>query len=270
MADINDPQLSKPINDKEMSSQQELVEKPYNDNVSAPTIQNPTDNIQPQIQNPTNNQPLYNPPSYIQSQYPNQNNIQAPIYNPNNNPPPYYNPNSNQPQYYPPQGTPQQVNQAYPGAGPYYSPPVNNNNNMNYNNGNYYNSQHQVAPQRKSCLLNPITVAILSIINILVVIIDLIIQIISEFLTLVLIDDVCLFIIAITYLILIYKRKSLDHQALGAATIIVWFVGAVLRVCAGYQLEKEEKSSFLPLLTIVRSFALFFCIPSSCLQKRSK
>ena len=91
MADINDPQLAKPINDDEMQSQEEIIEKPYYDNGSASTIQNPDDNNQPEIQNPSNNPPSYNLPIDIQSQDQNQNNMQAPIYNPNNNQIPYYN-----------------------------------------------------------------------------------------------------------------------------------------------------------------------------------
>jgi hypothetical protein len=278
MADNNDPQLAKPINDDEMPSQEEIIEKPYYDNASAPTIQNPTDNNQPQIQNPVNNPPPYNPPIDIQSQYPNQNNIQAPIYNPNNNPspyynpnnpPPYYNPSNNQPQYYPPPGTPQQVSQAYPGAGPYYPPPVNYNNNMNYNNGVYYNSQPQVVPRRTTCFQNPITVVCLSVLLIIVVIIDLIIQIISEFNLFILIDDAGLLIIAIIFLILICKRKSVGHIALGAATVIVWFVGFGLRGFGMTQLEESGNAVVFFFLTVIRTFAIFFCIPIACVQGRS-
>ena len=280
MTDNTDPQLSKPINDEDIPSQEDINEKPYYDNGSAPIIQNTTDNSQPQNQIPVNNPaPYYDPNNNIQPQYPNQNNMQAPIYNPNNNPPsiynpnnnqpPYYNPNNNQPQYYPPPGTPQQVNQAYPGAGPYYPPPINYNNNMNYNNGIYYNSQPQIAAQRTNCFQNPKTVIIFSILLIVVVIVDLILQITSEFVPFILIDDAGLLIIAITFLILICTKKSVGHPALGAATVIVWFVGFGLRGLGMSQFEEFGNAISFFFLTAIRTFVIFFCIPIACNQRRS-
>ena len=281
MTDNTDPQLSKPINDEDIPSQEDLNEKPYYDNGSAPIIQNTTDNSQPQNQIPVNNPaPYYDPNNNIQPQYPNQNNMQAPIYNPNNNPPsiynpnnnqpPYYNPNNNQPQYYPPPGTPQQINQAYPGAGPYYPPPINYNN-MNYNNGIYYNSQPQITLQRNNCFQNPITAIIFSILLIIVVIVDLILQISIEISPFLLIDDAGLLTIAITFLILICTKKSVGHPAFGAATVIFCLVGFGLRGLGVSQFEEpadNTNSSFF-FLTIVRTFVIFFCIPIACNQRRS-
>ena len=269
MTDNTDPQLSKPINDEDIPSQEVLNEKPYYDNGSAPIIQNTTDNSQPQNQIPViNPAPYYDPNNNIQPQYPNQNNMQAPIYNPNNNPPSIYNPNNNQPQYYPPPGTPQQINQAYPGAGPYYPPPINYNN-MNYNNGIYYNSQPQITVQRTNCFQNPITVIIFSILLIIVVIVDLILQISIEISPFILIDDAGLLTIAITFLILICTKKSVGHPALGAATVIVWFVGFGLRGVGMSQFEEPDNTISFFFLTAIRTFVIFFCIPIACNQRRS-
>ena len=250
MTDNTDPQLSKPINDEDIPSQEDINEKPYYDNGSAPIIQNTTDNSQPQNQIPVNNPPpYYDPNNNIQPQYPNQNNMQAPIYNPNNNQP--------------------SINQTYPGSGPYYPPPINYNKNMNYNNGIYYNSQPQIAAQRTNCFQNPKTVIIFSILLIVVVIVDLILQITSEFVPFILIDDAGLLIIAITFLILICTKKSVGHPALGAATVIVWFVGFGLRGLGMSQFEEFGNAISFFFLTAIRTFVIFFCIPIACNQRRS-
>ena len=281
MKDNNIPLLLKPLNDEDIQSQEEINEKPYYNTGSAPTNQNTTDNGQAQNQIPVNNPPpYYDPNNNIQPQYPNQNNMQAPIYNPNNNQPlinnpnnnqpPYNNPNNNQPQYYPPQGTPQQVNQTYPGSGPYYPPPI------NYNNKNYIkdinsNSQSQVEIQRELCLRSPKTGIFLSILLIIVVIVDLILQISIEISPFLLIDDAGLLTIAITFLILICTKKSVGHPAFGAATVIFCLVGFGLRGLGVSQFEEpadNTNSSFF-FLTIVRTFVLFFCIPIACNQRRS-
>ena len=85
MTENKEPQLEKPIND-DIPSKEEIVEKPYFDDNSAPTVQNSADDKQVQIQNSVNN------------------------------PSPYYNPNNNQLQCYPPPDNPQQVDPLYPGA----------------------------------------------------------------------------------------------------------------------------------------------------------
>ena len=75
MTENKDLQLEKPINE-DIPFEEEIVEIPYFDDNSAPTVQNPADDNQAQIQNSVNN------------------------------PSPYYNPNNNQPQYYPPPNNP--------------------------------------------------------------------------------------------------------------------------------------------------------------------
>ena len=162
--ETNEPQLKNPIND-DLPDHEEIDEKQLNDNGSAPTIQNPSDNNPFQNQSPVNNPPIYyNPNNNIQPQYQNQNNMQAPIYNPNNIPP----------QYYPP-GSPQQVNQDYPGQPLSYQPPE------NYNNGIQYNYEEQaVQPQYGRPPPSSKKVIGLSIILFVVFIIDLILEIIFK------------------------------------------------------------------------------------------
>ena len=111
----NTPQYSKPIND--IQSQEEISEKPYYDNGSAPVVQNLIDNNQPQYQNA--------------------------YYNPKNNQTPFYTP--------PPYEDAQQINQAYPGQAPYYAPPINYNDHNNYTDGinNTYIPQ-RVRPKRSN------------------------------------------------------------------------------------------------------------------------
>ena len=278
MVDNYDPQLSKPINDDDdddIPSQEDINETPYYDNASAPTIQNPTENKKHEIQNPSTNPSPDNPHINIQPQYPNQNNIQSqiystnnnspPNYNPNNNPPTYYNPNNNQPQYYPPPSNPQQDNQAFPGEGPYYPPPIYNNKNLNYNNGIIFSSQQQVVPEKPSFFENPKIVICLSIFIIFVVIADVIFQIINELSPFMLIDDAALLIIAIIHLILICKGKSFRNLVFGCIIVIVFFGGFVLRVVGMIKLRASGSSfAFFFILIAIRSFAIFPFILTTC------
>ena len=251
MADDPDPQLSKPINDDDdIPSQEEINEKPYYDNGSALTIPNPTNNSQSQIQNPVNNPPpsYYDPNNNIQPQYSNQNNMQAPIYNPNNIPPQYY-----------PQGSPQQVNQDYPGQPLSYQPPE------NYNNGIQYNYEEQaVQPQYGRPPPSPKKVIGLSVILFVVFVIDLILEIIFGLSLLVLIDDALILIIGIIYLIPALRGKIIKNIPLGIVTIIVWFGGFGLRV---YGMTKFERAFMVIIeffLIGARSIALFMYIPLTC------
>ena len=252
--DINEPQLEKPINE-DLPDNEDIEEKNFFDNNSAPTIQNPNDNnqYQNQNQNPVNNPPPYYNPNNnnnIQPQYLNQNNIQ----------PQYYNPNNIPPQYYPP-GSPQPVSQAYPGQMPYYQPPE------NYNNGIQYNYEEQaVQPQYGSPPPNPKKIILLSIVLIAVFIIDIILEFIFCYNLLVLIDDAAILIIAIIFLIPALKGKIIKSIVLGIVNIIVWFGGFGLRV---YGMTKFE----LPYMIIIeffltggRTVALFMFIPLTCNQ----
>ncbi len=279
MKDNNIPLLLKPLNDEDIQSQEEINEKPYYNTGSAPTNQNTTDNGQAQNQIPVNNPPpYYDPNNNIQPQYPNQNNMQAPIYNPNNNQPsinnpnnnqpPYNNPNNNQPQYYPPQGTPQQVNQTYPGSGPYYPPPINYNN-KNYNKDINSNSQSQVEIQRELCLRSPKTGIFLSILLIFVVILDIIVQNSSEFIAIILIDDAILLTIAIIFLILICKGKSVVHRAFGAVMVIVLIIGIFIRLYGiGVLREYDEALGFF-YLSLARTIILMFFVLITCNRRRN-
>ena len=279
MKDNNIPLLLKPLNDEDIQSQEEINEKPYYNTGSAPTNQNTTDNGQAQNQIPVNNPPpYYDPNNNIQPQYPNQNNMQAPIYNPNNNQPsinnpnnnqpPYNNPNNNQPQYYPPQGTPQQVNQTYPGSGLYYPPPINYNN-KNYNKDINSNSQSQVEIQRELCLRSPKTGIFLSILLIFVVILDIIVQNSSEFIAIILIDDAILLTIAIIFLVLICKGKSVVHRAFGAVMVIVLIIGIFIRLYGiGVLVEYDEALGFF-YLSLARTIILMFFVLITCNRRRN-
>ena len=246
--ETNEPQLKNPINE-DLPDHEEIDEKQLNDNGSAPTIQNPSDNNPFQNQSPVNNPPIYyNPNNNIQPQYQNQNNMQAPIYNPNNIPPQYY-----------PQGSPQQVNQDYPGQPLSYQPPE------NYNNGIQYNYEEQaVQPQYGRPPPSPKKVIGLSIILFVVFIIDLILEIIFGLSLLVLIDDALILIIGIIYLIPALRGKIIKNIPLGIVTIIVWFGGFGLRV---YGMTKFERAFMVIIeffLIGARSIALFMYIPLTC------
>jgi hypothetical protein len=249
MKDNNIPLLLKPLNDEDIQSQEEINEKPYYNTGSAPTNQNTTDNGQAQNQIPVNNPPpYYDPNNNIQPQYPNQNNMQAPIYNPNNNQP--------------------SINQTYPGSGPYYPPPINYNN-KNYNKDINSNSQSQVEIQRELCLRSPKTGIFLSILLIFVVILDIIVQNSSEFIAIILIDDAILLTIAIIFLILICKGKSVVHRAFGAVMVIVLIIGIFIRLYGiGVLVEYDEALGFF-YLSLARTIILMFFVLITCNRRRN-
>ena len=231
-----------------------------------------TDNDNP----PTNYMPINEPPSKeeIEEKNYNEDNVaSAPIaVNPalNNNTPQYYNPP------YPPQNNAQQINQAYPTQAPYYPPP-NYNNNMNYNpnyNNNYYTNGAQypyvppVPPKRYSRFQSPKCAIFLSIVLISVFVIDLLLQAaLDMFNYITFIDDIAILVMGLILLILTCKGKSLSHIGLGAATIIVWFVGFGVRGFGMTQFEKPVMVIINFFLLVARTFALFFLIPQTCNQQ---
>ena len=234
----NTPQYSKPSND--LPYQEEIGEKPYYDNGSAPVVQNLIDNNQPQYQN-----------TY-------------------NNPAPYYNPNNNQPQYYnpPPVGDAQQVNQAYPGQAPYYTPSNNYNDNNNYTNGINYTYRPQRARPKKGVCDTRKCLMCLSIILIIVFFVDIGLQIGFQFFSpFLFIDDLAILTISIIYIVFIKKGNSFNKCWLGPLTVFVWFVGFGVRGFGMTLFESSVMTGIEFFLTGIRTFDLFFCIPSTCGQR---
>ena len=178
--------------------------------------------------------------------------------------------NYNQPQSYnndlPSQENIQQGSQTNTAEGPYYSSQVNN----NYYNNQYesnLNVEHPVPERRKYRMgENPRTLMIMSIILILIVIADVILEICFSFFSpMIIADDIAILTMAIVYLILIAKKRPTNHPALGAVTVFVWFVGFGVK---GFGMTKApgKIGLMLPLflLTGGRAFAMFFCIPHTC------
>ena len=180
--------------------------------------------------------------------------------------------NQPQPQYYnndiPPQNDIQQGSITNTTDGPYNSSQASN---------NYYNNQYESntnverpvpAPVRRKYRLgeNPRTLMIMSIILILIVLADVILEICFSFFSpMIIADDIAILTMAIVYLILIAKKRPTNHPALGAVTVFVWFVGFGVK---GFGMTKApgKIGLMLPLflLTGGRAFAMFFCIPHTC------
>jgi len=236
MTDNNTPQYSKPM-EEDLPSQEELFENPYYGDGSAPVAQNFSGNNQPQYQNPVNN------------------------------PVQYYNPNNNQPQYYnPPQAGAQQIKQAYPDQAPYYTPPLDYNNNIYYNNGINYNNQPQIGrPKRGRLLANKKFLMFLAIILIIVPFIDTGLQIGFNFFSpFLLVDGLAILTIAFILIFFIVKGKLVNRRWLGALTVFVWFVGFGVRGFGMTQFESGIMVAIEFFVTAIRTFALFFCIPFTC------
>ena len=169
-----------------------------------------------------------------------------------------------------------------------YNKPQNNNNDIspqeNLQQGNqnfipklindYTNAQYdpnnieQLVPVRRVYRFegNPKVLKIMSIILILIFIIDIFLEIsLGVFSPLILADDFAILTMAIIYLIFIAKKKPINHPALGAATIFVWFVGFGAK---GIGMAKGGgKAGFIfPFffLNAARTFAMFMCIPQTC------
>ena len=179
--------------------------------------------------------------------------------------------NYNQPQIYnnedlPSQDNIQQGSISNTTEGPYNSSQASN---------NYYNNQYesntnieQPVPVRRKYRMgeNPRTLMIMSIILILIVIADASLEIGFKFFSpFILGDDIAILTMAITYLILIAKRRSTNHPALGAVTVFVWFVGFGVK---GFGMTKapSKVGLMVPLFLLIggRAFAMFFCIPHTC------
>ena len=221
MADNNsNPEYSNFINN--VPPKEEVVtEKPYYDDVSAPTAQL------------LNN---YNQSQSDNNDLPSQNNLQ-------------------------------QGDQTIPPIIPYYPPQVNNNYNY-YNQYGPNNIGQPVPVNRKSRMgQNPKTLIAMSIILILIAIVDTVLGIIFNiFSPMVVADDIAIFIMAIVYLILIAKKRPTNHPALGAVTVLVWFVGFGVKGFGMSQIKGAQVGFMVPLfiLTGGRAFAMFFCIPHTC------
>ena len=223
MADNNyNPEYSAPINDGSTNNE-EVTEKPYYDDVSAPT---------PQMVNNYNQPPIYN------NDLPSKDVLQ-------------------------------EGDQTISPDVPYSSSQTNNNYNYDVQYEPNNNDIEQAVPVRRKYRMgeNPRTLMIMSIILILIAIADTVLGIIFNiFSPMVVADDIAIFIMAIVYLILIAKKISTHHPALGAVTVLVWFVGFGVK---GFGLVKDSNGKIgfmIPLffLTGGRGFAMFFCIPHTC------
>ena len=221
------PGYSNTLND--FPSEQDIEQKCYNeDDNSAPSIQTIHDSYnKPSYNNdtPTNDSPQTPTNTYGDSNYSNQNNY-------NNN--------------------------------------FNNNFNSDYNNNNlpYNIPQHYVEPQvnRKMRIgESPKLLMILSIILIVIAILGIILQIsLDSFSPLILVDNIAILTMAIIYLVFLYKKLRLNHKILGISTILVWFVGFGFE---GFGMTQTKKTEFIIanfIITAVRSFSMFFCIPYTC------
>ena len=217
------------------------IERPIIDSGtdSAPIIQNPNNNSQPQNQNMNNIQPQYQIP---------------------NNQPQYYNP--------PPQGNYPQVNPLYPGQVPYYTPPVNYNSNynkdINYNNGIEEINKKKVASNRDRRCTNPKLLLAASIILILVCIVDISFQIgINYYSPLFITDSVYIAILGVIFILLTLKGKSPNNCCLSVVTILGWVIGIGIRYYGIDHLGEESENKTLiaveTVIIIVRTAALFIC-----------
>ena len=217
--------------------------------IERPIIDSGTDSA-PIIQNPNNNN---------QPQNPNMNNIQ-PQYQIPNNQPQYYNP--------PPQGNYPQVNPLYPGQVPYYTPPVNYNSNykkdINYNIGIEENNKMKVASKRDRRCTNPKLLLAVSIILILVCIVDIIFQIgINYYSPLFITDSVFIAILGVIFIWLTLKGKSPNNYCLSVLTILGWVIGIGIRYYGIHLLGEESEYTTLRVvegvIIFVRTVALFIC-----------
>ena len=227
MDDNNSPKLENQINTP--PSKEELNEKTYDDNDSAPIIEN-----------------FYN------------NNPRPIDINYMNKPSKYYELNNIQPEYlnYPLPGSSQPINQAYPGQAAFYPPQGN----YFYNNVIQNNDGKQIAtPENKLAEKYKILMC-LSILLIIFFIVDFVLQICCRLNLFMLIDDFAILVIAIIFLIFSCKRKSFNLM-IGYANIFVWFVGFALRGIGMIQFRDSNLSMLNFFLNVVRTFILFFCIP---------
>ena len=223
MADNNyNPEYSAPINDGSTNNE-EVPEKPYYDDVSAPT---------PQMVNNYNQPPIYN------KDLPSKDDLQ-------------------------------EGDQTISPDVPYSSSQTNNNYNYDVQYEPNNNDIEQAVPVRRKYRMgeNPRTLMIMSILLILIVIADTILEICFRiFSPFILADDIALLTMAIVYLILIAKKRPTNHPALGAVTVLVWFVGFGIKGFGMSQIKGGQVGFMVPLfiLTGGRAFAMFFCIPHTC------
>ena len=225
MADNNNiPEYVEPINDAP-PKEEEVVTKPCNDDVDAPTPQLLSNYSQSQSEN---------------NDFPSHDNYQ-------------------------------QREQTIPSEVPYYSPQANNN--YNYYSNQNANNNMQIVPVRRrvSILKNPTCLIILSILLILIVIADVVLEIIFQFFNaFILADDIAILAMAITYLTLISKGRPTNHRALGVVTVLVWFIGFGAKGFGMSQVLKEKgKFTFNFAVTLfvligLRLFVMFICIPQTC------
>ena len=97
---------------------------------------------------------------------------------------------------------------------------------MNYNNGIQYNYEPQKVPTSYNKVKSPIILVCVAIVLIIVFFVDIILQIVLDFNPCTLVDDVAILTMAIIYLCYLFKCKSMNQKALGAATIIVCLLGS--------------------------------------------
>ena len=237
MADNNNtPQYTQPLDD--LPTKEEFIEKPYYDNDPSPAIQYPNNNNF--------------------SHYQNTNNIQAQYYN------------------LPPSGSVQPYNQVYRNQVSNYSSPAYYNNNYNKDNNNNKSNNYnniQFKQRNGNSCDNPKIILTISIILIIVFIVDIGSLIgLGYFNILIFGDSLLIFIIGLLFLILTLKGISVKHVCFGFLSIIVWFGGFALRGIGITYIENDIGSStpLIPIevvIMIVRTFALFACIPYTCNAK---
>ena len=83
-----------------------------------------------------------------------------------------------------------------------------------------------------------------------------------------LVDDILIFILATYMVILTIKGQSTSQFKIGLFTIIILFSGFALRICGFFMsaIIYEESTHYFLIITMVRTFILFFMTPFNCNQ----
>ena len=108
------------------------------------------------------------------------------------------------------------------------------------------------------------TLAGLSIILIIIIIIDIIFQITGEFNPYALGDDAAILILSIVFFYFVFKHKPFNNSELIVFTIFIWLAGAALRWYGVIQYKNSDISRIAIGLLVARTIILFLCIPLTC------
>ena len=124
----------------------------------------------------------------------------------------------------------------------------------------YKDKDDSLSPRKVSSIISGIISC--SIINFMIVIYDLVFHILIEFSPLILIDDVGIIIMAILAIYSCFKRDSDIIKKIVGITIIISFVGLILRVVGYLQFKKQETSDMYLVsyfLFVIRFMAQLCC-----------